>query len=61
MITAAIIIAFTLTTFPAIAQNIPSANENIDRAKQWNDFADGLFLVHRKRLETISIKKTLLC
>jgi Flp pilus assembly protein TadD len=67
LITPAVIIAFIIIVLPAItfltvqsaaAQSIPSAKENIDRIKQWNDFADGLFLIHRRRLDSMKIKKS---
>ena len=66
LIMPAVIIAFIFIVLPAItlviiepaaAQSIPSAKESTDRIKQWNDFVDGLFLIHRRRLESMSIKK----
>jgi hypothetical protein len=44
-----LIFSYAHAALPAPAQNIPPAKENVDRVKQWNDFVDGLFLVHRNR------------
>ncbi|MBT6220898.1 MAG: tetratricopeptide repeat protein, partial [Rhodospirillaceae bacterium] len=56
LIVLAAILALTLSVPSATAQRIKSAKENVDRIQQWNNFADGLFLIHQKRLETIKIK-----
>ena len=44
-----LIFSYAHAALPVPAQNIPPAKENVDRVKQWNDFVDGLFLVHRNR------------